>query len=110
MTLLAAAEASTKAAQTAGDKPAVLLAAAQKVLTEKDQDLLKSAQSMALLNQQLNQLRAQLGSLQAVLDMAAEKDSTSKVQIEALGSQLNAALAQVASEQKRRADLEEQLR
>ncbi|MEO6300158.1 MAG: peptidoglycan -binding protein, partial [Paracoccaceae bacterium] len=55
---------------------------------------------------QVNALRAQLRSLQAMLDASAAKDFTSKVQIEALGSQLNAALAQVASEQKRRADLE----
>ena len=106
LTLLAAAEASAKDAAAAGDQKAALLAEAQKVLTEKDQDLLKSAQGMALLNQQVNALRAQLGSLQQLLDASAAKDTTAKVQIEALGSQLNAALAQVASEQKKRADLE----
>jgi chemotaxis protein MotB len=107
LTLLAAAQASAKDAVAAGDQKAALLAEAQKVIAEKGDELLKSAQGMALLNQQVNALRAQLGSLQAMLDASASKDSTAKVQIEALGSQLNAALAQVASEQKRRAELEE---
>jgi chemotaxis protein MotB len=59
-----------------------------------------------VLNQQMAALRSQLGSLQALLDAADARDSAAQVQIEALGGRLNAALAQVASEQKRRADLE----
>src|SRR3990167_5030278 len=61
---------------------------------------------MALLNEQIAALRSQLGALQAVLDSSAAKDAEAKVQIEALGSQLNAALAQVAQEQKKRAEME----
>ena len=106
LTLLAAADAAAKDAAAGGDTKAALLAEAQKVLTEQDQALVKSAADMALLNQQVNALRAQLGSLQAVLNASAAQDSASKVQVEALGSKLNAALAQVASEQKKRADLE----
>jgi chemotaxis protein MotB len=45
--------------------------------------------------------------LQAILDAAADKDAAAKVQLEALGSRLNSALAQVAAEQRRRAELEE---
>jgi chemotaxis protein MotB len=45
--------------------------------------------------------------LQSILDASAAKDAASKVQLQALGTQLNSALAQVASEQRRRADLEE---
>ena len=52
-------------------------------------------------------LRTQLGGLQTILDVSAAKDAASKVQLQALGTQLNSALAQVASEQRRRADLEE---
>jgi chemotaxis protein MotB len=107
LTLLAAAQEAAKTAETDKDRRAALLAEAEKVLSEKDQEILKAARDMALLNQQMTALRSQLGSLQALLDAAAAKDEAAKVQIEALGSQLNSALAQVASEQKRRADLEE---
>jgi chemotaxis protein MotB len=108
--LLAAAEAAKSEAQSqsqaAADQKAALLAEAQKILSEKDQELVKSAERMALLNQQLNALRAQLTQLQGILDDSAAKDVANQVQIQTLGSQLNAALAQVAAEQKKRADLE----
>ena len=107
LTLLAAAQASVADAKTAGTAKDALLAGAQRILSEKDQAMVKSARDMALLNQQMVALRSQLGTLQGMLDASAAKDSDAKVQINALGSQLNAALAQVASEQKRRADLEE---
>jgi len=42
-----------------------------------------------------------------LLDAAAAKDAAAKVQIETLGGQLNAALAQVAGEQRLRAEMEE---
>ena len=106
LTLLAAAQASAAKAASAGGDKAALLAEAQRVLTQKDQNLLKSARDMALLNAQMVALRAQLGELQGLLDASAAKDAGDNVQIQALGSQLNSALAQVASEQKRRADLE----
>jgi len=106
LTLLAAAQASATVAETTGTNKAALLAEAQRILTEKDQELLKSAQDMELLNQQMVALRTQLSTLQGLLDASAAKDSANKVQIEALGSQLNSALASVAAEQKRRADLE----
>jgi len=61
---------------------------------------------VALLNQQIAALRGQLGALQGVLDASAAKDADARVQLEALGSRLNSALAQVAAEQKRRAELE----
>ena len=109
--LLAAAEAAksdaAKLGQTALDEKAALMAEAEKILSEKDQALVKSAERMALLNQQLSALRAQLAQLQGILNASAIKDSLANVQIENLGSALNQALAQVAAEQKRRADLEE---
>ena len=107
LTLLAAAQASAEAATVAGSDKAALLAAAERILTQKDEDILRAARDMALLNAQMTALRGQLGTLQSLLDASAAKDSDAKVQIEALGSQLNSALAQVAAEQKRRADLEE---
>ena len=106
LTLLAAAEAAGKQAQGSSAVSAGLLAAARKVLTQKDQELIKSAQGMALLNQQISTLRDQLAALQGLLDASAAKDAAANVQIDALGSQLNSALAQVAAEQRRRAELE----
>ena len=107
LTLLAAARASALLAENTGSTKGVALAEALRVLSEKDRELVSASGTMELLNQQINVLRAQLGSLQAVLDVSMEKDSAANVQIEALGSRLNAALARVAVEQTRRAELEE---
>lgn len=107
LTLLAAADAAKSDAANKGNVTAGLLDAARKVLSEKEEQLVASAQKMALLNQQLAALRGQLGELQGLLDASSSRDADAKVQIDALGSQLNAALAQVASEQKRRAEMEE---
>jgi chemotaxis protein MotB len=107
LTLLAAAR--TQAAQAAaegGNKDAVL-AAAQVALSEEQKKSVQAALKVEALNQQIAALRAQLGELQGLLDASAAKDSDANVQIQALGTQLNAALAQVAAEQKRRAELEE---
>ena len=60
-----------------------------------------------MLNEQLAALRAQLGSLQALLDDAAERDEAAQVRIQSLGTNLNSALARAAAEQKKRAELEE---
>jgi chemotaxis protein MotB len=83
-----------------------LLAAAQDILSQKDLQLAEQARNVALLNQQLAALRAQLAQLQGMLDASAAKDSENNVQISALGTQLNQALAQVAAEQRKRAELE----
>jgi chemotaxis protein MotB len=103
LTLLAGARAAAKAGDA--EKSAALTAAEQAILAEQDKAL-AAAREVELLNQQIVALRGQLGSLQAVLNEAAEKDAVAKVQLDNLGSDLNAALAQVASEQKRRAELE----
>lgn len=76
------------------------------MLTAEQDKALTSAREVELLNQQIAALRSQLGSLQGLLDASSAKDSEAQVQLDTLGSQLNAALAQVASEQKRRAELE----
>ncbi|MBN2631491.1 MAG: peptidoglycan -binding protein, partial [Rhodobacteraceae bacterium] len=105
--LLAAAQTEAAQAAQAGDSRAAALAAAQQALTAEQAKSIEAAQRVALLNEQITALRAQLGGLQAILKEAQAKDSSAKVQLEALGNQLNAALAQVAAEQKRRAELEE---
>lgn len=104
LTLLAAAR--TAATQTAGEKDAALAAAETALLAEQEK-VLAAAREVELLNQQIAALRSQLGSLQQVLDEAEARDAEAQVQLESLGTQLNSALAQVAAEQKRRAELEE---
>ena len=104
LTLLAAAR--TEAAKGTGEKDAALAAAEQALLAEQEKSL-AAAREVELLNQQIAALRSQLGSLQQVLDEAEARDAEAKVQLESLGTQLNSALAQVAAEQKRRAELEE---
>ncbi len=107
LTLLAAAQSDAAKTLTESDRQKALLAIAQQTLTSEQKNSIEAAQKVALLNEQIAALRGQLGSLQALLDASAAKDAAANVQLDALGSQLNAALAQVASEQKRRAELEE---
>ena len=107
LTLLAAAQGKEEENQTEAERRAALLATAEAELARQKDVSADAQRRVALLNQQLVALRTQLGSLQALLDAASERDAATKVQIENLGSQLNSALAQVASEQRRRAELEE---
>lgn len=104
--LAAAADAAAKLPSETARKDA-LMAAAEAALTAEQSRALAAERKLALLNQQITALRSQLGQLQAMLDVSAQADADKNVQIEALGSQLNAALARVAGEEKRRAELEE---
>ena len=106
LTLLAAADAAQKDLASAKTQKDALLAEAQNILSQKTAQLAEQARNVALLNQQLTALRTQLAQLQGMLDASAAKDSDNNVQITALGSQLNQALAQVAAEQRKRAELE----
>lgn len=113
LTLLAAAKiAQEKHALSAGqhlseaEKQAALLAQANALLGQEKSLNGDAQRKMALLNQQTSALLNQLNSLQGLLDGAKAKDSDAKIQIETLGRDLNTALARVASEQKRRAELE----
>ena len=58
------------------------------------------------LSDQVVSLRQQVGVLQAMLDEQQERSNSEQVQIAALGNQLNVALARVAAEERKRADLE----
>jgi chemotaxis protein MotB len=105
--LLAAAEAS--AAKSGDDLTGkdALLATARAALAEEKTKSEDNARRVALLNEQIAALRGQLGDLQGLLDAAAAKDQAADVRLDSLGTQLNTALAQVAAEQKKRAELEE---
>lgn len=107
LTLLAAAASEAAKLPTEAERRKALMAAAEAALTAEQSRALAAERKLALLNQQITALRSQLGQLQAMLDISAQADADKEVQIEALGSQLNAALAKVAGEQKRRAELEE---
>jgi chemotaxis protein MotB len=102
LTLLAAARA---VAEGTEEKASALAVAEQALLAEQEKAL-AAAREVELLNKQVAALRAQLGSLTQVLDEAEARDEAAQVQLESLGTELNAALAQVASEQRRRAELE----
>lgn len=121
LTLLAAAQAARKrledetttlAAQEAqaaseAERRAALLAEANELLSQERAVSAESLRKVALLNQQTAELNKQLSALQALLDEAKVRDVVAQVQIETLGSDLNSALARVAAEQRRRAELEE---
>lgn len=114
LTLLAAAEAAKRdldaanlASLSEADRQKALLAVAEAELGKEKASGAEAARKVTLLNEQVAALRGQLGALQNLLDASAAKDADAKIQIEALGSQLNSALARVAAEEKRRAELEE---
>lgn len=114
LTLLAAAQAAQKSLDldvqtqmSEAQKQAALLAMAEAALETESQKSADSARKVALLNQQVSALRSQLASLQAILDDRTDRDAQANVQIDTLTSRLNSALAQVAAEERRRADLEE---
>lgn len=89
------------------EERARLLAAANLALAEEEAQSAESQRKIALLNEQVAALRTQLGSLQSILDEGSTRDQVAQVQIQKLGSELNAALARVAAEQRKRAELEE---
>ncbi len=114
LTLLAAAQAAQVAASDLADKrltdqekDAALLAQANALLRDEQVLSADSQRKVALLNQQTSALRGQLNALQGLLDAANVQDTEAQIQIESLGANLNSALAKVAAEQKRRAELEE---
>ena len=86
------------------------LAEKSTALDKRTKDLLKAEKQSALLNQQVSELRKQLGQLQALLEASEELDTSNKVQLQNLGNRLNAALARAASEQRKRLKLEEAAR
>ncbi|WP_425091769.1 peptidoglycan -binding protein [Tropicimonas sp. S265A] len=117
LTLLAAAEAAVaerdaeletlSAELTEAERDRALLAVAETELSAAQAQTAAEARRVALLNEQVAALRQQLGSLEGLLAAAEARDEEAQIQLQSLGNRLNTALAQVASEQRRRADLEE---
>jgi len=104
---MTAANADASAQMTEAERQAALLATANQSLSAAEALSAESQRQVALLNEQVTELRNQIASLQGLLDIANDSDRDSQVQIEALGSQLNTALARVAAEERRRRELEE---
>ncbi len=92
---------------TEAERQAALLAQANQALAAEEALSAESQRQVALLNEQVTELRTQVGNLQSLLNLAEEADREAQVQIETLGAQLNTALARVVSEERQRRALEE---
>ncbi|MDA9214902.1 hypothetical protein N9O86_02870 [Planktomarina temperata] len=99
LALMAAAQSVEKAMDAELSKARTELRYADAISTE-------AQRKMALLSQEVRELRAQIGGLQATLDDYKRRDADNNVKITNLGSELNVALAQVAAEAKRNLVLE----
>lgn len=89
------------------ERQAALLALANQQLAAEEALSAESQRQVVLLNEQVTELREQVGNLQSLLNLAEDADREAQVQIETLGSQLNTALARVVSEERQRRALEE---
>lgn len=103
-----AAEQEAETQLSEAEARALLLAQAREALSEQEAMTEAARREQALLNQQVQALRTQLGELQALLDDAVDRESSSSVQLQTLGKDLNVALARLAAEEKRRRELQEE--
>ncbi|MDO5657146.1 MAG: peptidoglycan -binding protein [Paracoccus sp. (in: a-proteobacteria)] len=114
LTLLAAAEAAraglvadAEQQLTEAERQAGLLVAAQAQLADQEQLSSEAQRRVALLNEQVSALNAQLGTLQSVLAATEADRAADALQLDDLGAQLNAALLRATREQEARLELEE---
>jgi|TARA_B110000977_G_scaffold94263_1_gene124657 chemotaxis protein MotB len=108
LTLLAAANSARKSIEIDYNKSlseaelqAVLVSQANELLNKEKTLSANSQRKLALLNAQTEELRNQLNQLQSLLDRSNDADAKSKIQLKMLGTNLNAALARVAAEQRK---------
>ncbi|MGB1034186.1 MAG: OmpA family protein, partial [Primorskyibacter sp.] len=92
------------------DARAALLATAQAELSKEKAISAEALRKTEVLNQQVAALRSQLDAIQGLLDESRMKDLASQVQIQNLGSELNAAIGKIAIEERQRRILEEEAR
>ena len=102
-----AAEQAAQANLTRAEEQARLLAVAREALARQEQVSADAEGKLNRLSTQMAALQRQLAELQALLDAGDARDQAAQVEIEALGARLNTALARLAAEEKRRAELEE---
>ena len=91
---------------TKAEIKAALLATAQAELREAEAISSEAQRQMAVLSEEVRELMAQIGGLQSILDDYRRRDEKNNVKITNLGSDLNMALAQAASEARRNLALE----
>ena len=103
-----AAEQEAEKRLSEAEERAALLAAAREELAAQEGLTEDAQREQTLLNQQIAALRQQLGALQALLDDSAAREAAANVQLQTLGADLNAALARVAAEEKKRREAEEE--
>ena len=102
-----AAEARIVQQLSLAEQRAILLATADAALSREEALSAESRRALALVNQQVLELRDQIGTLKALLAESQERDEAANVQIQSLGSELNAALARAVAEERKRRQLEE---
>ena len=109
-----AADAAAKSNLEEAKRKQLLLSQAQREIENQanknkksNEELLKAERQTALLNQQLSEVRKQLGELDELLSLSEERDQKQKAQLKNVGSRLNQALASLASEERKRRKLEE---
>tara|TARA_B100000768_G_scaffold14551_1_gene13697 strand:- start:24 stop:2087 length:2064 start_codon:yes stop_codon:yes gene_type:complete len=89
------------------DKLKALLAVARTELSNTEEISTEAQRQMTLLSLEVAELRAQIGGLQSILGDFKRRDEANKVEITNLGGELNLALAQVASEERKNRLLQE---
>ena len=92
---------------TDAERRKALLAVAQTELLTIDEISTEAQRQMTLLSLEVAELRAQIGGLQSILGDFRRRDEANKVDITNLGGELNVALAQVASEERKNRLLQE---
>ena len=109
-----AADAAAKSNLEESKRKQLLLSQAQREIEiqanknkKSNEELLKAERQTALLNQQLSEVRKQLGELDELLSVSEERDQKQKAQLKNVGSRLNQALASLASEERKRRKLED---
>lgn len=117
LTLLAAANVAKHALQTEHDqqiserdRQAALLSVAQDQLRLQQTQADEDQRQVAVLSHQVSQLVAQIGSLQAALNLTDTQQLAADMKVEDLGRQLNAALLLAAEEERKRVTLEREAR
>ena len=102
-----AAESRAETRLTEAEQRMALLGEAREELAESRERATTAEKQTELLNRQVSALREQLRELQALLDESRASDRQAEIRLQNLGSELNAALARVAAEERRRRQLEQ---
>ncbi len=92
---------------TDAEKRSAIMTIAQTELLTIEEISIEAQRQMTLLSLEVAELRAQIGGLKSILGDFRRRDEANKVEITNLGSELNVALAQVASEERKNRLLQE---